>query len=51
VEANATPPSEARLVAQVAAGDEQAFAEIYDRSAAAVFRVAMRLLRAAAAAG
>jgi RNA polymerase sigma-70 factor (ECF subfamily) len=44
VEANATPPSDAGLVAQVAAGDEQAFAEIYDRSADAVFRVVMRLL-------
>jgi RNA polymerase sigma-70 factor, ECF subfamily len=44
VEANATPPSDASLVAQVAAGDERAFAEIYDRSADAVLRVAMRLL-------
>jgi len=44
VEANASPPSDARLVEQVAAGDEQAFAQIYDRSSKAVLGVVMRLL-------
>jgi RNA polymerase sigma-70 factor, ECF subfamily len=44
MDVRATPESDALVVARVAGGDEDAFAELYDRYADVVFAVAVRLV-------